>query len=211
MTSACIISCAVATGFFSAVNQAKVHSGSTCAVWGLGAIGMNALFGCKHQKAANIIGIDLNNDKREMALKMGCTEFVNPKELDKPIQQYLLEKYGGADYAFDCFGSKLVLDQCLASLSAFGTVVSVGLPSIEVKVEYPVRELLFGRKIIGALMGLKKPQEAYTELAQMYVDGTYDIDLMITNRFRLEQINEAFQTLKDGKCVRSLILFDDKQ
>jgi Zn-dependent alcohol dehydrogenase len=61
--------------------SASVHSGSTCAVWGLGAIGLSTTLGCKTAGAKRIIGVDINSDKREFAKKFGCTEFINPKDL----------------------------------------------------------------------------------------------------------------------------------
>ena len=205
---ACIISCAVATGFYAAKTQANVQPGTTAAVWGLGAIGLNAIYGCKHAGVKNIIGIDINNDKKSVGEEFGVTEFINPKELDKPVEQYLMEKYGGADYAFDCIGSQAVLNTALNSLSVFGTLVVVGLAPKGTAVTYPTAQLLMGRKIVGAFMGNQPCDQAYQELTNMYIEGNYNIDRLVTNKFKLDQINEAFQTLKDGKCIRSLIIFD---
>ena len=203
-----IISCAVATGFYSANYQAAVQPGTTAAVWGIGAIGLNTIFGCKYAGAKNIIGVDINNDKKAIGEEFGVTEFINPTELDKPLEQYLLEKYGGVDYAFDCIGHQAVINTALKSLSSFGTMALVGLPPKDTVVNYPVEELLMGRKIVGAFLGNKPSDQAYQTLTQMYLKGNYPLDKLITNQFKLDQINEAFQTLKDGKCVRSLIVFD---
>lgn len=208
MQHACIISCSVTTGFYSAVQQAKVTPGSTCAVWGMGAIGLNALKGCQHQRAQHVVAIDINPAKRDMAFSFGATEFVNPRELDRPLDQWLMERFPcGVDFAFDCFGSQQIVDVALRSLSPFGTFAMVGLAKAGTKIDYPTADLLYGRRIVGGFLGQKKIDQAYDELVQMYLDGRYDIDRLITNKFRLEQINEAFQTLKDGKCIRSLIIF----
>lgn len=205
---ACIISCAVATGFYAAKSQANVQPGTTAAVWGLGAIGLNAIYGCKHAGVKNIIGIDINSDKRAVGEEFGVTEFINPKDLDKPVEQYLMQKFGGVDYAFECIGHQTVLDTALKSLSVFGTLAMVGVAPEGTKVNYPAADLLMGRKIVGAFMGNKPSDEAYQELTDMYVNGEYNIDRLVTHKFKLDQINEAFQTLKDGKCIRSLIIFD---
>ena len=77
----CIIGCAVGTDYGSVQNIAQVHKGSTCAVWGLGAIGLSALMGCKQSGAQKIFGVDINPDKESIARKMGATDFVNPKTL----------------------------------------------------------------------------------------------------------------------------------
>ena len=81
MKRACIIGCAVGTGVGSALNIAKVHPGATCAIWGLGAIGLSCILGCEEAGAKNIIGVDINPDKEEAAKQFGCTQFINPKTL----------------------------------------------------------------------------------------------------------------------------------
>jgi len=86
LKNACIIGCAVGTGYGTVMNVASVHSGSTCAVWGLGAIGLSTVLGCKAAGAEKIIGVDINSDKRKFAEQFGCTQFINPKDLGK-IQQ----------------------------------------------------------------------------------------------------------------------------
>ena len=123
------------------------------------------------------------------------------------MEQYLMEKYGGVDYAFECIGHQAVLNTALKSLSVFGTLVMVGVAPKGTEVIYPTADLLMGRKIVGAFMGNKPCDQAYQELADMYLEGSYHIDKLVTHNFKLDQINEAFQTLKDGKCIRSLIVF----
>jgi len=210
LENACIISCAVCTGFYAAVNQAKVKPNSTAAVWGLGAIGLNAVFGCKHSGAKHIIGIDINNEKKSVGEEFGVTEFVNPLELNQPVEKYLTEKYGGVDFALDCIGNQSVLHTALHSLSPYGTLAVVGVSTTGTEMKFPPIHLLTGRKIVGGLMGNKPAKDAFKELTQMYGNGEYNVDRLVTHRFPLEQINDAFQLLKDGKCIRSLILFDKK-
>ena len=188
--------------------MANVQPGTTAAVWGIGAIGLNAIYGCKVAGAKNIIGIDINNDKASIGKEFGITEFINPKELNGPLEEYLLEKYGGVDYAFDCIGYQTVVDTALKCLSPYGAFGMVGVAPKGTEIRYPTADLLMGRKIMGSLMGNKGCDDAYTELTDMYVNGEYDIDRLVTNKFTLDQVNEAFQTLKDGKCIRSLIIFD---
>jgi len=184
-----------------------VRSGTTAAIWGLGAIGLNAVYGCKFAGAKNIIGIDINNDKRSIAAEFGVTEFINPKELSQPLEEYLREKYGSVDYAFECIGHQTILDTALKCLSHYGTLVMVGVAPKGTAVHYLTADLLMGRKIVGAFMGNKPCEVGYPELVRMWADGEYPVDRLVSNKFPLEQINEAFRTLKDGKCIRSLIVF----
>lgn len=90
----------------------------------------------------------------------------------------------------------------------FGTLALVGLAPSGTELVLPVSDTLTGKKVAGAFMGNKDCDSAYTELTEMYVKGEYDVDRLVTHNFKLEQINEAFQLLKEGKCIRSLIIFD---
>lgn len=84
----------------------QVEPGSTCAVFGLGAVGLAVIMGCKAAGATRIIGVDLNPAKFEKAKEFGATEFVNPKDQSKPIQEILVEMTdGGVDYSFECIGN----------------------------------------------------------------------------------------------------------
>lgn len=102
----CLLGCGIPTGYGAVLNTAKVEPGSTCGVWGLGAVGLATLMGCKKAGASKIVGIDINPSKFEIAKKFGATEFINPKDFgDTPIQQVIVEKYGGFDYTFECVGN----------------------------------------------------------------------------------------------------------
>lgn len=88
----------------------QVEPGSTCAVFGLGAVGLAVIMGCKAAGATGIIGVDINPDKFEKAKEFGATEFVNPKDHSKPIQEVLVEMTdGGVDYSFECIGNVQIM------------------------------------------------------------------------------------------------------
>ncbi|KAM9355360.1 alcohol dehydrogenase 1-like isoform 2-T2 [Pholidichthys leucotaenia] len=109
----CLLGCGVCTGYGAAVNTAKVEPGSTCAVFGLGAVGLAAVMGCKAAGAKRIITVDVNPEKAEKAKVFGATDFVNPKDHDKPIDKVLAEMTnGGVDFSIECVGNVEVM--CLA-------------------------------------------------------------------------------------------------
>ena len=176
----------------------------------MGAIGLNAVFGCKTAGAEHIIAVDINEDKKDIAMTFGATEFINPLKLDegKKIEDYLNEKYGGVDYAFDCVGNPRVINSALESLNLSGRFTLIGLPHPTTMIQYPAWKLLAGRSIVSGILGCKPVDIGYVELSNMYKNGQYDIDKLVTHRFKLEQIDEAFDLLKKGKCIRSIILFD---
>ncbi|XP_023559650.1 alcohol dehydrogenase E chain-like [Octodon degus] len=101
----CLIGCGFSTGYGSAVKVAKVTQGSTCAVFGLGGVGLSVIIGCKAAGAARIIAVDINKDKFAKAREVGATEFVNPQDYDKPIEEVLQEmSNGGVDFSFEVVG-----------------------------------------------------------------------------------------------------------
>src|SRR6187551_1520003 len=130
----CYIGCGVTTGVGAVINTAKVEIGSTAVVFGLGGIGLNVIQGLKLAGADMIIGVDLNNDKKEWGERFGMTHFVNPKEIDGDIVPYLVnmtkrrgDLIGGADYTFDCTGNTTVMRQALeASHRGWGVSVVIG-------------------------------------------------------------------------------------
>jgi S-(hydroxymethyl)glutathione dehydrogenase/alcohol dehydrogenase len=88
----------------------QVEPGSTCAIFGLGAIGLAVIMGCKVAGATRIIGVDINPDKFDKGKEFGATEFVNPKDHSKPIQEVLVEMTdGGVDYSFECIGNVAIM------------------------------------------------------------------------------------------------------
>lgn len=196
------VGCGIGCGYFSAISQ--VTSGTTAAIFGLGTVGLNVAFGCKAAGVKNIVGIDINNDKKSIAAEFGVTEFISKLE---DVESYLSTKNIQVDYAFECIGGQKILDTALKTLAPFGTLVFIGVSPQNTEIRYPAGQLLLGRKIVGTLYGNKQATAGCTELVQMYTDGKYDIDRLVTNKFSLQLINEAFQTLKDGKCIKSVIVF----
>lgn len=97
----------------------QVEPGSTCAVFGLGAVGLAVVMGCKAAGATRIIGVDINPDKFEKGKEFGATEFVNPKDHSKPIQEVLVEMTdGGVDYSFECIGNVQIMVRLRPSIIA---------------------------------------------------------------------------------------------
>ena len=102
----CLLGCGVTTGIGAVINTAKVEAGATVAIFGLGGIGLAAIIGAKMNKASRIIAIDINPSKFDIAKELGATDFVNPKDYDKPIQEVIVEMTdGGVDYSFECVGN----------------------------------------------------------------------------------------------------------
>ena len=109
----CYIGCGVTTGIGAVVKTANVEAGSSVVVFGLGGIGLNVIQGAKLVDAGQIVGVDINNDKKGLVEKYGMTDFVNPNEIDEDLVQHLIRLTDGADYSFKCIGNTKVMRQAL--------------------------------------------------------------------------------------------------
>ncbi|EAX06094.1 alcohol dehydrogenase 1A (class I), alpha polypeptide [Homo sapiens] len=205
----CLIGCGFSTGYGSAVNVAKVTPGSTCAVFGLGGVGLSAIMGCKAAGAARIIAVDINKDKFAKAKELGATECINPQDYKKPIQEVLKEMTdGGVDFSFEVIGR---LDTMMASLlcchEACGTSVIVGVPPDSQNLSMNPMLLLTGRTWKGAILGGFKSKECVPKLVADFMAKKFSLDALITHVLPFEKINEGFDLLHSGKSIRTILMF----
>ena len=186
---------------------AGVEPGSTCAVWGLGAVGLAVIMGCKKAGAKQIIGIDINPSKFDIAKKFGCTEFVNPKQCSKPLPEHLVDMSdGGLDYTFECIGNVLTMRQALESAhKGWGVSVIIGVAGAGQEISTRPFQLVTGRTWKGTAFGGYKSVESVPKLVDDYLNKTFMIDEFITHDMPLDQINEAFDLMHSGKSIRSII------
>ncbi|KAJ0062610.1 hypothetical protein NL108_000085 [Boleophthalmus pectinirostris] len=202
----CLIGCGICTGYGSAVNTAKVEEGSTCAVFGLGAVGLAAVMGCKAAGAKRIIAVDTNPEKFEKAKIIGATDFVNPTDHSKPIHEVLQEMTdGGVDFSIECVGSASVMQSALHStIKAWGVSVIVGYTLVQNITVQPV-DLISGRTWRGALFGGFKGKDGVTEMVKCYMEKKIMVDEFITHNMDLDNVMEAVELMKKSKCVRAVL------
>lgn len=191
---------------FTAVNTAQVRPGSSCAVFGLGALGLSTIIGCKNSGASRIFAIDINDAKAEIAKKCGATDFINPTKLDVPIGQHLKTLTGfGVENTFEAVGSLELMSQAFECTAAgFGTCVLIGVVPTGQKLDIAPSELQVGKSIKGTLFGCYK-KDQLPELVDLYLEGKLPFDGLITHNMSLDKINVAFDLLKNGKSIRSVI------
>jgi len=129
----CYIGCGVTTGIGAVINTAQVRPGDNVVIFGLGGIGLNVIQGARLAGADKIVGVDLNNGRKEMAEQFGMTHFVNPKELDSDLVPYLVDLTdGGADYSFECIGNVEVMRQALECChKGWGTSIIIGVMPLD--------------------------------------------------------------------------------
>ncbi|KAG7262341.1 hypothetical protein CRUP_034323 [Coryphaenoides rupestris] len=202
----CLLGCGVSTGFGAAVNTAKVEPGSTCAVFGLGAVGLAAVMGCHSAGAKRIIAVDLNPDKFEKAKVFGATEFVNPNDHSEPISQVLSKMTnGGVDFSLECVGNVGVMRNALEScIKGWGVSVMVGWTDMHDVATRPI-QLIAGRTWKGSMFGGFKSKDGVPQMVKAYLDKKVKLDEFITHNMPLESVNDAIELLKHGKCIRTIL------
>ncbi|MFQ5873862.1 MAG: zinc-binding dehydrogenase, partial [Dehalococcoidia bacterium] len=207
LDKAALVGCAVPTGWGAVVNTARVEPGASVAVIGLGGVGLSAVMGAVTVSAEKIIGVDINGAKLEMVQDFGVTHTINSSSEDMVERLKELTDGRGPDYAFDTIGLPEVTSKAYAAVRPGGTVVTVGMNSdwAEVTLSFP---LIYGeRKLLGCCYGSIQPPVDIPRIIDLYMAGKLDLDKLITKRFPIEKINDAFDTMLKGEVARSLIEF----
>ena len=206
-----LFGCGVTTGLGAVENTAKVEEGAVTAVFGLGAIGLAVIQGLKKAKAKRIIAIDMNPDKWELAKKMGATDFVNPSEHDRPIQEVLIEMTnGGVDYSFECIGNVEVMKAALeACHKGWGESIIIGVAGAGKEIHTRPFQLVTGRVWRGSAFGGVKGRTELPGMVEDFMNGEIDLDSFITHHLNFTDINEAFDLLHKGESIRTILTYGE--
>lgn len=209
LETVCLLGCGISTGYGAALNTAKVEPGSTTAIWGVGAVGLAVMMGCKKAGASQIIGVDINNEKEKVAREFGATAFVNPKEHDRPIQQVLADMTdGGLDYTFECVGNVHTMRAALESChKGWGESIIIGVAAAGQEISTRPFQLVTGRVWRGSAFGGWKSRDDVPKLVDEYMAGVLKVDEFVTFTLPLEQIIQAFDYMHEGKSIRSVISY----
>ena len=206
----CYIGCGVTTGIGAVIYTGKVWPGANVVVFGLGGIGLNVIQGARMVGADKIIGVDLNPGKVEMARKFGMTHFVNPSEVgnDKVVAAIQDLTDGGADFSFDATGNTNVMRQALECCHrGWGTSIVIGVAEAGKEISTRPFQLVTGRNWRGTAFGGARGRTDVPKIVDWYMEGKIDIDSLITHTMPLEEINNAFDLMHEGKSIRSVVTF----
>jgi S-(hydroxymethyl)glutathione dehydrogenase/alcohol dehydrogenase len=205
----CYIGCGVTTGIGAVINTAKVEIGSTAIVFGLGGIGLNVIQGLRLAGADQIVGVDINPNKIEMATRFGMTDFVNPKEVDGDLVAYLVALTGGgADYTFDATGNTDVMRTALESAhKGWGESIIIGVAAAGAEISTRPFQLVTGRSWRGTAFGGARGRTDVPQIVDWYMDGKIEIDPLITHTMGLDDINKGFDLMHSGESIRSVVLY----
>jgi Zn-dependent alcohol dehydrogenase len=222
-----IIGCAVMTGAGAVENTARVREGDSVAIFGVGGVGLSAVVAAKVLKANPIIAVDLDDEKLKFAMQFGATHTINAGRVNpiEEIKKLTLDEtkrsmrgrpVAGADFVFDCIGHKTTMEQIVpAARNGFfgaepgGTAVLVGVPQTTVELS-AIDMLVNEKKFIGSIGGSCSPDRDFPKYLKWYEDGLLDLDVMVTARYGIDQINEATAALEKGEISgRAILRFED--
>lgn len=204
----CYIGCGVTTGVGAVIFDAKVEPGSRVVVFGLGGIGLNVIQAARLVGARQIIGVDINPGKVELARKFGMTDFINPKEVHNVVEAIVELTKGGADYTFECIGNVTTMRQALeACHKGWGESIIIGVAGAGKEISTRPFQLVTGRVWRGSAFGGARGRTDVPTIVDMYMEGRINIDDLITHTMPLERINDAFDLMHEGKSIRSVVLY----
>lgn len=203
----CLLGCGVTTGIGAVMNTAKVKEGESVAIFGLGGIGLSAIIGARMAKAGRIIAVDINESKFELARKLGATDCINPNDYDKPIQEVIVDLTdGGVDFSFECIGNVKVMRAALECChKGWGESVIIGVAGAGQEISTRPFQLVTGRVWRGSAFGGVRGRSELPSYVQRYMQGEFRLNDFITHTMPLEQINEAFELMHEGKSIRTVI------
>jgi S-(hydroxymethyl)glutathione dehydrogenase/alcohol dehydrogenase len=203
---ASLVACGVTTGIGAVINTAKVEPGASVAVIGTGGVGLNAVQGAKLAGAARVIAIDLLDNKLDFAREFGATHVVNSSKEDPVAAVQRLTGGLGVDYAFEVIGLSQTIRQAYDMTRKGGAAVVVGVAREDDEVTFPAPLLMrSGRRILGCNYGSTTPNVDFPKIIDLYMEGRIKLKELISRRFALDDINEAFRALHAGEVARGIV------
>jgi len=198
-----MLGCGVMTGIGAVINRAEVRPGETVAVFGCGGVGISSILGARLAGASRIIAIDINDQKLARARDFGATDLINSQNLKPSDAINDLLKHG-VDCAVAASSADSVIPQAIESLGVGGRCIFIAWPARAVKVEASL--ILSHRSILGCSMGSGCSALEIPFYVDLFMQGRLPIDLMVTRRYALEEINDAFHDLLQGDILKGVIM-----
>ena len=204
---AALIGCSVMTGVGAAIHTSSVRPGETVAVIGCGGVGLSAINGAAIAGAGRIIAIDTVAAKGNLAMEFGATDFIDASQTDA-VKEVLEMTKGGVHHAFEAIGLSKTAEQAFNMLRRGGTANIIGMIPVGQSITLMGAAFLGEKKLQGSMMGSNRFPIDMPRLVDFYMNGKLKLDQMISQRIKLEQVNEGFADMKRGELARSVILFN---
>ena len=207
LDEAALFGCAVLTGVGAVVNTARLQPGQTAAVIGLGGVGLSSVLGAVASGASRIVAIDLSDDKLGLARQLGATHTVNARDADA-ADQVREASSGGVDFAFEMAGAVRAMELAYKITRRGGTTITAGLPPPGAALALPLVQLVAEERTVkGSYIGTCVPTRDIPRYVALYRGGKLPVDRLMSGKLTLDQINEGFDRLHEGRAVRQVIEF----
>ena len=206
VTQAALLGCGVLTGVGAVLNTAKVQPGETVAVVGCGGVGLSTINGAAIAGAARIVAIDVQPEKLELARAFGATDVIDARSGDA-AQQVIALTGGGIDHAFEAVGTAATAQQAFAMIRRGGAMTLMGMMPAGAMVEFPGKEFIYGKKVIGSMLGSNRFPVDIPKMIEFYMQGRLKLDDLVSRQISLDDVNLAVQEVGKGKVARSVIVF----
>lgn len=203
---AALFGCAVVTGVGSIVNTASVRAGQSVAIVGLGGVGLSALLAAVASGAGNIVAIDINESKLDLARQLGATHVLNASDANC-VDEVRDATGGGVDFAIETAGSPRALDTAYAVTRRGGTTVAAGMPGPDAK--FTMSHLSLAgeeRTLKGSYMGSCIPARDIPRYLALFRDGKLPVDRLMSRSIGFDELNGALDRLDDGTTIREVLL-----
>lgn len=205
----CFLGCGVPTGVGAALYSGGVRAGDRVIVFGLGGIGLNVIQGARIAGADTIVGVDVNPARQAIAQRLGATHFVDAADAGADLIGHLLTlTRGGGDVVFESVGNVEVMRQALeACRPGWGTCVILGLEHGTEEMSFRPVLVRYGRTIKGSYFGGVKGRTQLPRMVDWYMEGKLLVDELITHVMPIEDVNIAFDLMRRGEAIRSVVTF----
>ena len=202
MASASLVGCGVLTGVGAVLQRAKVPAGARVLVIGVGGIGLNVIQGAALAGASQIIAVDTNARKRDIALQFGATDFVESTDAVRDLSK------AGVDYAFECVGHVGLIRAAIELLDWGGTCVMLGVPEATAEASFNVAAMYLDKSVLGCRYGSSQPQRDVRRYVDLYRQGRLKLDELVSASYPLEDMKTAVHDLEAGElAARGVLTF----
>ncbi len=203
---ASLVGCGVMTGVGAALNTAKITPGSSVVVFGCGGVGIACIQGARIAGAAEIVAVDLVDDKLDQAIGFGATHAVKPDELESVKQQ--ITGGDGFDFALEAIGNPNTMRASYDAIRRGGSATIVGVGKLDEVVSFSAFELFYSEKtLVGSYYGSADVRSDFARMLRLWKTGRLDLEGMISRRIGLDDINDAMHQMAAGQVIRQVISF----
>jgi len=203
---AAVSACAVITGVGAVLNAVRRPAGQPLAILGAGGVGLAAVMGAALTGAHPVIAIDLDPAKLDLARRLGATDLIDAAE-GQVVERVLEISDGGVPWLLEAVGRPETMRQGIECLRPGGTLLAIGLSSVEATVAVPINDLVQRQKrVIGSLYGSTNPRVDLPKIFALYLAGRLPLDELIGDRRPMAEVNEAYAELRDGRVGRTILL-----